>query len=87
MKMKKTSPAAKLIASRRDWCGVPDPTPAALHELTLLVNHNDSVSVRLRVSAADALTMLNGLGWSGRSRESLDSLCRRRLGRKTYATK
>lgn len=81
-----TGAAAKLIAARRDWCMVPDPPDTAVDELSVLVKHNDSVGVRLRVSSADAIEMLRGLGWAGHSRESLDSLCRRRLGRKTYAT-
>lgn len=79
--------ATALIAAAKARQFTAAPPEAALTELREVLAYNDTVPVRARVSAADATDMLAAHGWTCTSREGLDSLCRRVLGRKSYGTK
>lgn len=79
--------AAKLIAAAKARQFTAAPPEAALAGLREVLAYNDTVPLRARVSADDAIAMLAEHGWTCRSRQGLDSLCRRVLGRKTYGTK
>jgi len=81
------SPAAALIASKRPL-QTPDPSDHGLNALSELIAHNDQCgSNNAKVSATSAIKMLREhYSWAGNGRTALDSLCARRLGRKTYGT-
>lgn len=84
---KAATPAAALIAAAKQRQFTAAPPEAALADLREIIAYNDTVPLRARVSADDAINMLGKHGWTCRSRQGLDSLCRRVLGRKTYGTK
>jgi hypothetical protein len=79
--------AAELIAKAKlKQAALPLPSEAALTELRLLLEHNDSASWRERISAQEVIRMLRGMGWAGRERGALDTVCRMAFGRTSYGT-
>lgn len=79
--------ASALIAKAKlKQAALPMPSEDALAELKQLLDHNDSSTHRERVSAPDAIAMLKGMGWRGRERGALDTVCRMAFGRKSYGT-
>lgn len=82
------NPAAALIAKAKTASAVvPHPSKAAMNELRLLIEHNDTTSTqREKVGADAAINMLRSMGWIGRSRTTLDTLCKVALKRKSYGT-
>lgn len=85
----KADPAAALIATVSAGTTKADPTPEGLDALRKVIAHNDSQDAPTKkVGVNAAIDMLNThYGWKGKSISSLNSLCRRVLGRKSWGTK
>lgn len=79
------SPAGALILHAAKGKNVADPSEHALAELKAVLEYNDAAPWGKRVSADAAMEMLAGLGWD-RSRATLDAVCRRIFGRRSYGT-
>ena len=91
MKIKKTagpSPADALIAKVASGTMRAQPPPEALAALRKILTHNDATSApNKRVGSQAAIDMLQEhYGWQGASISSLNTLCRRALGRKSWGT-
>jgi hypothetical protein len=66
---------------------VAPPSAKALRELKAVLEYNDTApSMRLRVSAEDAVKLLRAHGWAGTARRALDSVCRSHFGRRSYGS-
>ena len=72
---------AKGAASR-----MPDPSREAQAELRKILEWNDSARWNQRVGHPAVLQLLQTMGWQGRNRQTLDRLCARLFGRKTFGT-
>lgn len=77
--------AAALIAKAREGQHTSDPSADALKALQEILEYNDGAPRPRRVSCDAVLEMLHAAGWQG-ARCSLDALCRRRFGRRSYGT-
>lgn len=82
-------PVAALIDSARVGTTKALPPPEALDALRRICAYNDSeTSPTKKVSMSSAVELLQtNYAWTGTSRSSLDSLCRRALGRKSWGSK
>lgn len=83
-----TSPADALIASVKHGTSRALPPPEALEALRKVIAHNDHTSAPTkRVGSQAAIDMLQEhYGWQGTSLSSLNNLCRRAFGRKSWGT-
>ena len=84
-KRTQTDAAAELIASAKRGQHMAEPNAKALAVLEKVLAYNDGAPHKRRVSAEAMLETLHGFGWLG-ARPALDSLCRRRFGRRSYGT-
>lgn len=82
------SPADALIAKVRSGTSRAMPPLAALDALRKILEHNDVTSAPTkRVGSQAAIDMLQEhYGWQGSSLSSLNNLCRRAFGRKSWGT-
>lgn len=77
---------AKDLIKNAAKAATPMPSAAALAELKLLIEHNDTCQgTRGRVSAETACELLSSHGFPC-ARLKLDRVCRAAFGRKTYST-
>lgn len=88
MKSKNKTVRASDVITASSNISIDAPSVEALYELNALFEHNDALppcgNVG-RVGWDKAVALLASFGWRGRSRSSLDRLCRS-LGRRSYGT-
>lgn len=85
LKTQRRTQADALIAKASRGHAIEEPSATALAELQKVLEYNAGAPWGKRVSAEAALEMLASLGWD-RGRQALDTLCRRRFGRRSYGT-
>lgn len=78
------SPADTLIAAKSVIRPAHPLSPACQAELAKVCAYNDGTPWGKRVSADAAIVMCRKMGWTGTSRNALDTVCRASLGRKSY---
>lgn len=84
-KRTQTDAADALIASAQRGRHLAEPNAKALAVLEKVLAYNDGAPHKRRVPAEAMLETLRGFGWNG-ARHALESLCRRRFGRRSYGT-
>jgi hypothetical protein len=84
----KVDPAAALIAKASRGTAKDEPPAEAVAALRKLCAHNDTQTSNVKkVGSGAAIEMLHThYGWKGVSLSSLNSVCRRILGRKSWGT-
>ena len=85
--MTKKLTASDAIKAAQSRSRLTEVSAEGLAELRKLCAYNDEqISRDKRVGSHTAIKILNTFGWSGHSPRSLNQLCEKALGRRSYAT-